>query len=267
MLSACECKQKKCDMKIKEEERKQLYLAYWSMGYNERRHWLYSHMQILDVNRRYSVEEYSRRNATRFYFFPDFNATSNKKIFVCKQMFLITLAYKSDKILTTAANSVDNYGIYKDDQRGKREPHNKLTEERINFIKDHILSFNPSISHYRREHAPKRLYLPPFLSIIAMYTNYKEKCSKITFQPVSYDKYVKVVSAMNISCAKLGDERCEECEAHKLHLKENEEEYSEEMDEEERCSKVLKEKRRKINLPEILYVMIVLNAKDFCYIK
>ena len=44
MLSACGCKQKKCDMKITEEERKQLYLAYWSMGYNERRHWLYSHM-------------------------------------------------------------------------------------------------------------------------------------------------------------------------------------------------------------------------------
>ena len=55
MLSACGCKQKKCDMKIKEEERKQLYLAYWSMGYNERRHWLYSHMQILDVNRRYTA--------------------------------------------------------------------------------------------------------------------------------------------------------------------------------------------------------------------
>ena len=83
-----------------------------------------------------------------------------------------------------------------------------------------------------------------------MYTDYKEKCSKITFQPVSYDKYAKVVLSMNISFAKLGDERCEECEAHKLHLKENEEEYSEEMDEEESCSKVLKEKRRKINLPE-----------------
>ena len=65
MLLVCGCKQKKCHMKINEEQRKELHSAFWLLNYNERRHWLYNHMEILDVKRRYSADDHSRRNATR----------------------------------------------------------------------------------------------------------------------------------------------------------------------------------------------------------
>ena len=49
---------------------------------------------------------------------------------------------------------------------------------------DRILSFNPTISHYWREHAPRRRNLPPELSIKDTY-DYKQKYGSVA----GYNKY------------------------------------------------------------------------------
>jgi len=80
-------------------------------------------------------------------------------------------------------------------------------------IVDHINSYNPQISHYRREHAPRRRYLPPEITLKSMFADFMIKQPKFC----TYDKYRKVVQKMNISFARLGVEECEFCVMHANH--------------------------------------------------
>jgi len=88
--------------------------------------------------------------------------------------------------------------------RGRHKPPNCVDET---IITDHINSFNPQISHYRREHAPRRRYLPPEVTIKSMFADFLLKHPGFC----SYDKYRKVVQKLNISFCKLGEEECEFC--------------------------------------------------------
>lgn len=105
----------------------------------------------------------------------------------------------------------DFEGNPKPSKRGKYE-RSKLKQE---AVKSHILSYNPTVSHYRRAHAPNRYYLPSDLTGVSMYTNYQDSA-----QPdlkVNYSFYSNVMLRMNISLVKLGHEQCEACVAATLH--------------------------------------------------
>lgn len=71
------------------------------------------------------------------------------------------------------------------------------------------MSFNPSSSHYRREHAPSRLYLPSDITVTLMHNDFKEKFPNYS---CSHDLYRTEVKKMNIAFTKLGNEDCEKCE-------------------------------------------------------
>lgn len=96
-------------------------------------------------------------------------------------------------------------------QRGSASSSKKIDRA---IIREHIESFNPSISHYRREHAPNRRYLPSDVTIVMMYNDFKAKHPTINF---SYYLYRDVVSKMNISFAALGHEECFSCAVFKNH--------------------------------------------------
>ena len=57
------------------------------------------------------------------------------------------------------------------DQRGKKERPNKKNAEIHQMMKEHIFSFRPSISHYRRN-APLWLYLSPEINMTTMFTDF-----------------------------------------------------------------------------------------------
>ena len=97
------------------------------------------------------------------------------------------------------------------DARGKRSSVNKIAVENIEGIISHM-SYDPSISHYRRAHAPSRLYLPCQLSIAEMHRDYL-----VSGGSHSYEIYRKEVKLKNISLAKLGEEECENCLIHNDH--------------------------------------------------
>lgn len=86
-----------------------------------------------------------------------------------------------------------------------------------NFIKEHIKKYNPTISHYRREHAPNRLYLPSGITIKSMYDDF---CSQYIDHKVCIEVYRKVVRRdLNISLVNLGNEECKSCSYFQLHDK------------------------------------------------
>ena len=84
--------------------------------------------------------------------------------------FLHTLGYKYDTIIAKMFREISPNKIRPEsDKRGKHKPKHALKEEDFIQIDEHIESFGPTLSHYRRSHAPLRCYLPPELNLIQIY--------------------------------------------------------------------------------------------------
>ena len=104
--------------------------------------------------------------------------------------------------------------------RGRHTPKHAISKDDNDHIKDHIMKFNPAISHYRRVLCPNRLYFPSELSVTEMYSNYKQCCEEDKRKCCSYIHYFRTVKSMNISFVKEGIEECDICDAFKIHRKE-----------------------------------------------
>lgn len=69
---------------------------------------------------------------------------------------------------------------------------------------------SPCVSHYRREPAPKKLYLPSDITVIKMFSDFKKCHPELQ---ISYELYRRVIKDVNISFTKVGHIDCEKCEA------------------------------------------------------
>lgn len=130
---------------------------------------------------------------------------SGEEKVVCKKFFLGTLGYCATSQMVYTAKADPGAVFASPDQRGKKR---SLTNPLHDQIDAHIMSHHPSISHYRREHAPNRLYLPHELTVKAMHDDYKTKHSP---SKGDYTTYLRRVNKLNISFAQLGEEECEVC--------------------------------------------------------
>ena len=152
-----------------------------------------------------------QRNYSRKYTF----IVNTNDVTVCKEMFLCTLGYKYDTIITKMFEAMTPRKIKPPaEKRGKHKPNHAMTDEDLDAINTHIESFGPTISHYRRAHAPLRRYLPPELTVKLMYGYFKESYQNIK---CSVDTYRRRVKKKNISFSKLGEEECEVCQANIVH--------------------------------------------------
>lgn len=206
---------RKCFQKITEDRRKFLNSEFWKMtDEKERKAYILHHVSSALVKQRTTVVvgDNHRRNKSYTYTLNDENGTSHN---VCKIFFLTTLGFSvnNDRIVRTSLLNAENSVAPVPSKRCARQPHNKIDDK---IIIQHISSFNPTISHYRREHAPRRLYLPSDLSFTAMHEDF---LTKNPTSKCSYEKYRVVAKKMNVSLAKLGHEECESCEVFNLHNK------------------------------------------------
>ena len=160
--SVCNCKRLQCYKKFSQEDRQEIWREFWSMDFASQRLFLAGHMSAKEIFQRRPRKEDNvtqKRKASYSYHF----WTSTE---VCKEMFLSTLGFRSDKVLTLCRSTDTIF-----DQRGKSKNSNRgtnqrpLTNSQLEAVKVHIKSYEPGISHYRRKHAPKRLYLDPSLTV------------------------------------------------------------------------------------------------------
>ena len=179
---------KRCHTKVDNATRESIHVEFWNLDYDARRLWIFNHIEQFKPKRRDTEIEWSKRQFSRSYWLP-LNTLPGCKLYVCKDMFLHTLGHKSDKVITSALLTTSPFGTNSGDGRGKHAPVHKIAEEQEEFIVNHIKSFKPQIAHYRREHAPNRLYLPPELTIAEMYGDYVEECSKEGKSNSSYVTY------------------------------------------------------------------------------
>ena len=199
---------RKCWSKITEERRKTVHATYWDMTYPEKKAFIFNMVSQRQIARVTSGGP-SRRNKTCFYQFTNDLGHTQK---VCKTFFLTTLGYhpKNDRLIQTViGNSSPSSLIPPIERRGRHAPANKLN---MTPIYQHIESFHPTVSHYRREHAPNRRYLPSDVTVQLMYKHFASNSH------CSYETYRKAVKNSNISFTKLGEEQCEQCLQHELHV-------------------------------------------------
>lgn len=201
------CK-RSCTVKINEEQRNKINREFWNLSWFQRKLFIVSGCKRQTVGRH--TANASRRSKTNLYFLTG----TDGNVSVCKIFYLTTLGFNAtnDSMVQLALRSVsEGSSLPTPDGRGKASNQHKI--DRV-IVRTHIESFNPCISHYRREHAPNRRYLPSDISVKKMHEDFIEKCPD---HRCSYELYRNVVKKMNISFTKLGHEQCEICESFQFH--------------------------------------------------
>ena len=91
------CCKKKCSAQISEERRMDIHKKYWEMDYDSQRLWLSGKVTLHETKRRRksTPKNNIQRSCSRSYALPENNINN---IPVCKEYFLSTLGYKSDKV-------------------------------------------------------------------------------------------------------------------------------------------------------------------------
>lgn len=200
---ACSCK-KKCPEKISESRRFEINKKFWELDYIAQK--IYIRSQSTVSTPKTTKHPSAARLAVKYFL----RTESGVSVEICQQFFLTTLGFNSNNN-TFVRNALEKE-FPDPDGRGKHANKSKFDES---IVVDHIMSFHPETSHYRREHAPFRKYLPSDVTITKMHKLFLEKHQT---KPCSYDYYRKVVDKLNISFTKLGHEQCEKCERYLQHL-------------------------------------------------
>ena len=119
---SCDCRMK-CRQNIDESRRGDIWNAYWSMDYDQRKKWLFESIEKMEKKRCIAGDHESRRDKTFKYKMKDANGLSQT---VCKSFFLSTLGYKknNDQAVMTAFQHRGSV-IPSEDRRGR---HNKKTK-------------------------------------------------------------------------------------------------------------------------------------------
>ena len=180
------------------------------MEYDRQRDWIVQNVEQKPKRSETNLAQRSRRSNTIVW-----NLGSN---IVCKTFFLHTLGYRNDKMVFSALRHIKRdgnivVGTY-GDRRGCHEPPNKLSAEYRDAVVRHIESYRPQISHYKREHAPKRRYLPSELCVSLMYTNFKENAQHEFGHMCSYTYYLQIFQSRNISFTTPTNDLCKICFVH-----------------------------------------------------
>lgn len=148
VLSPCENCRLKCPVKISSEMRQKLNASFSKLDWWERHQsYVTSHVKMQQIKRR-KPENSTKRVNHYFYFMMSDN---DSEVQVCKLFFLSTLGYKfsNDSVISNTMNGIDPLTYHpKPDGRGKKKT-NSTNVELQEVIKNHIESYNLSVSHYR----------------------------------------------------------------------------------------------------------------------
>jgi hypothetical protein len=151
------CNSKSCKLNCGTKIRRSIINKdYWNQTTDNKRKWIAVHCE-----RRGNGENTptTKKNVYKF------KNGCGEQVQVCQRFFLSTLGKKErrDQMVRTALDSIPpGESLPTPSRRGK---HSKKQPVNKDLINQHIMSFNPQVSHYRRAHAPNRLYLPSEISI------------------------------------------------------------------------------------------------------
>lgn len=178
------CK-KNCIQHIPESLRTEINRQYWTLSKKEQELFVLNSTERKCVQRSRGVQDQKNRNWSFSYLLKNSDGVLKH---VCKQFYLATLGFSKNNdyfIQKICSSSENNSSITVSPLNNSiKEPWNKIDVEPI---KSHINSFNPTVTHYRREHAPLRKYLSYEITIKFMWSDFLEKILILSVHMIGTD--------------------------------------------------------------------------------
>ncbi|CAG9795762.1 unnamed protein product [Diatraea saccharalis] len=205
LRSLCDGKCKRQCLKFSEQDRLAIWEQYWNLKFQARRSFLNKFIQLAEIKRLKiaTTSAVPSRNEIRYYHLP---GKDKDLVPVCKRFFLDTLGLRTDGSITELSKALKKGQLYAslagEKRGGKRKEINK------NLLQEHILSYKPAVSHYRRHNSPFTKYLPRELTIREMYSDFKRKYPEAK---CSNETYRKEIKKMKISFNMPRGDKCDEC--------------------------------------------------------
>lgn len=205
----------KCTEKFSKERRSQIFQFFWAIGNYERQKDFVCTNITTKPTKSYLDEkgeavQKKQKVRNKFHFELD-----GHKHQVCKEFFLGTLAI-SEAFTYHALHHKEEGHFCGMERRGKCTPSNKISNDRIQFVKDHIDSFPRVPGHYTRKDS-NREYLGADLNITRMYELYKAKCTECNCEPVKSQMYRKIFNEeYNISFHIPKKDKCNLCSKYEM---------------------------------------------------
>ncbi|XP_074027344.1 uncharacterized protein [Leptinotarsa decemlineata] len=206
MSAICGGKCRKLCKSLTEEYRHDIWDKYWNLDYTSRRKWLSKHLTLV---KRSSTPAEHPRSESRHFTLPLAYYT---EIAVCRLTFLNTLGYSSDSVITELVHAMKASPCGDQVKERRRGIHRPEVDRDVK--RNHIKSFKPCGSHYRRKNASDVRYLPRDLTIEIMYHDFVLKHPNIC----KVEVYRQVMKKMNISFRQPKSDACEECSSLRIIL-------------------------------------------------
>ena len=161
------------------EELKEIHQEYWlNLSPPEKKMFLYHNINSAAPKRKKNDRIIERKTSRSYYL-------KNKR--VCGKFFLMVLGYRCDAVITHIFKNGHEQVTPPADDRGKQPCNKKTTDKIKDAIVEHVNTYNPHVSHYRRENCPQRRYLPPDISVTKLYKTFIEKYEKCPEMKVKYE--------------------------------------------------------------------------------
>lgn len=158
----CPCKEE-CHNKVTLDIRQQEFNKFWGLGeYTTQNMYLAACVTQKEKQRQYTNRP-SKRQFSRVY--------SLRNVTVCREFFRKTFQV-STKRINTALEKTRSEEL-KDKRGQKQGGANKISEEKLNAVKEHINKLPRYKSHYRRENTDSD-FLAPDMTLVKMYDLYVE---------------------------------------------------------------------------------------------
>jgi len=159
----------KCGKELSQLEQNAIKDEFKKLNHRDQMSWLAKFCKRRSHVHRKLNSPKKKRQPNIDYFLPKLGG--NMK--VCKTFFLCTLGFHetSHKRIQKALEVSSPGGSTPPSKKGKYIRSTLLKDQ----ITEHILSYHPQISHYRREHAPHRLYLSNELTVKIMHEDFCKK--------------------------------------------------------------------------------------------
>lgn len=218
----CDCISR-CGEKITQCRREILFKSYWATSCQKEK-WDYLArfclttdpvkrtvpLQTIVYN---SVTKNFEKNKSRQYYL---DLGENKKVKVCKKMFLQTFGIKEHVLKTIDTKRTLNNSFLGNDMRGSNtNKGNKIPQRQFDCAKAHIKSFPRVESHYCRADTGREYFLEENLNLKIMYDLYLQWLidDQIDIPPVSISTYRRIFNyhSGNIGFNKPKKDQCEKC--------------------------------------------------------
>ncbi|KAJ8720663.1 hypothetical protein PYW08_006128 [Mythimna loreyi] len=188
-------------------DRIQIWSNYWDLNFQSKRNFLNKCIQITGVKKRRVNEAGNAdiiKKESRFYYFP--KSDSNDSIPVCRNFFLDTLGCTTDGIITGLSKALRRGNLFGEVLKDKRGGNRNEIPKSI--IEQHILSYQPVVSHYRRHNAPNVRYLPRYLTLKQMHEDFKRIHPNFR---CGLEVYRQTIKRLNISFNMPKGDKCADC--------------------------------------------------------